>query len=689
MFNRGFVASFLLYSRGLRDEVKQMIRRRKLWLSVLFLFSSLLMTEAQTAPAVTGINALQHDGQTFITWTDVATGSVGANYRYDLYRSTAGPITDLSAATLIQKGIYNNSGQLIGPKPYNQTTRQTATLPMSTIISGGSPLPTWSGAAVHTNLAAETAWYAVVTRDLTGASATSPLVVGSNSLSVGVPESPAPILPILQIPGTSPSRLAGCSVCAVTSASKGQPLWVSLHASGGSAPAWGDYWAYWGDSTMGYQEGTQSMFAVYQNPSGGGFFSGFKNQLIFGPQDEVWSVSGNGGTQTLWYGYYDVPPFTPDTAAHVYPFTQPKLSLIVPWVISHYQADPNRIFGFGRSMGGMGLTTWGIKQPNLFAGIFMIAVPIGPWNFIPEIDFGQALGIISVLSGAKNASWVSGDTFGNYLPGFTITINGQSNRVSSVTDATHLLLTNTYTSTSGSQPYSVTPAPLIDKGTPPSVTLPDGITSFDADTDAAAWVAQDCSRNLPYVAWASGRLDMTHSAQMNAWTNATRLANALRACHYGFSFAWNNGNHSTVGDILNQLSKTYIPQLNKAVSYPAFTNFSLDNNYGDGSRTDGDCNSGTPGPTCYVNNGWNWTGISETATSWSAVISNPLVTATATTDITPRNTQFFHPLAGSTVNWTATGGQSGQVVTDSYGLATIIGLTVSPGSNVITMTIAP
>src|SRR5207248_3828784 len=122
-----------------------------------------------------------------------------------------------------------------------------------------------------------------------------------------------------------------------------------------------------GDSTMGYQDGTQSTFAIYQNPAGN-YNYGFRNQLIMGPQDAVWSESGNALSETFWYGYYAVPNFATDATPHVYPYTRNKLSFPVPWVINHYKLDPNRVFGWGRSMGGMGLTTWAIRQ-NLFAGV--------------------------------------------------------------------------------------------------------------------------------------------------------------------------------------------------------------------------------------------------------------------------------------------------------------------------------
>ena len=70
------------------------------------------------APAevrVTGIRAVCRNGQTFVTWKDVAEGAAGAKYRYDVYRSDQ-PITqkNLLGAELCVRGILNNSAKLFG-----------------------------------------------------------------------------------------------------------------------------------------------------------------------------------------------------------------------------------------------------------------------------------------------------------------------------------------------------------------------------------------------------------------------------------------------------------------------------------------------------------------------------------------------------------------------------------------------
>jgi hypothetical protein len=696
------------------------MRLRKI---ILTLLCADVAARAQTAPAVTAIQAIQHEGQTFITWNDAATGTTGSNYRYDLYRSTSGPITTLGSATLVETVIYNNSAQLIGPKPYNQSIRQNTLYPMSKIQNGGTALPLWSGATVYTNLATASAYYAVITHDITGSSADSVIVPGSNATTTPVSESVAPIQPILQIPGTNPSRMIGCSNCMVTSASIGQPIWLKLHASGGMAAAWGDYWAYWGDSTMGFQDGTQAMYAVYQDVTGDAFDSGFENQLIVTPQDAVWSVGAGGNSsfanaqsETYWYGYNasasvpGVSQLVKDSGAYIFPSTKNKLNLLMPWTIAYYQPDPNRVFAHGISMGGYGVSTWALRQANLFAGAFMGIPIIGPWQKIPQVDFGAALGTVAVINGSTTVNWVSGQNFGIYLNGpntpFNLTINGKTKVVSVVNSPTQLTLTNNWTDTSGDYNYvtgngnGCNGAPACGAGLSTIATsavnlLPDQVTQYNNDTDTPTWVSQNCGRNIPYVAWAAGRLDTTTAGM---WNMSVLFANALETCHLGFSFAWANDYHNTdTSALVEPLTANYASQLHLNVSYPAFTSFSLDSNYGNGNTNNGDCITGnaSQGPICYINFGWAWTTPLDTAASWSTTVTNSQLTTgtcpttncatTATVSITPRNAQSFIVAPGTTVYWSASNGQGGSVVADTYGLATVSGVNLTTSALTITL----
>jgi hypothetical protein len=681
---------------------------------------------AQTAPPVTGIEAIQQNGQTFITWNDATSGAAGATYRYDVYRSTSGPITSVSSATLVQLGVYNNSAQLIGPKPYNQTTRQTTTNPQSTLQNDGTELPLWSGLAVYTNTATAKAYYAVITRDITGATANSPIVAGSNATTTAVSELVSTILPILQIPGTAASRMVGCSNCEVTSASVGKPMWLKLHASGGRAAAWGDYWAYWGNPNMGYQDGTQSMFAVYQDVTGTTFNSGFVDQLIFTPQDAVWTelaggndASASAESETYWFGYNADATFpatynpATNSAAYIFPYTESKLAFILPWTVAHYQPNPNRLFAQGESMGGYGVSTWALRQPNTFAGVFMAIPIIGPWLKLPQIDYGAASGTVSVTNGSSTVTWVSGPNFGAYLAGpttvFNLAINGTLKVVSSVASPTQLALTTAWTGTSGIYSYvtgngtGCDGAPACGAGlttinTTSVDTLPNNVSQYNADTNTPTWIAQNCGLDIPYIGWAAGRLDTTTAGM---WNMSVLFANALETCHFGFSFAWANDIHSAAtAGLLKPLTATYPTQLYLNVSYPAFTSFSLDSSYGNGSTTNGACTTGnaTDGPVCYVNYGWTWTTPTDTATSWSTAVKNSQITSgtcpttscatTATVSLTARNTQSFKPAPGSTVTWKATGGQSGSVTVDTYGLTTVPGIKLTTTATTVTLTAA-
>lgn len=572
-----------------------------LWLVLFHAARVAVAQQAQNAPAVTNLRAIQHDGQTFITWTDAAIGTAGSHYRYDLYRSTNGPILTLSRATLVQRGIFNNSAQLIGPKPFSQATRQNPALPMAKIQNGGTPLATWSGIAVYTNEATASAYYSVITRDVTNAEQPSPLS-RSNSLTVAVAESPASIVPVLQVPSTDPTRKPSC--CSI-SGKPHLPLWLRLHGSGGRAAAVGDLYAYWGDSSMGYQDGIQSMFAIYEDHSGSAIANLGTRQLILTPQDAVWSIDGNSASETYWYGYRDIPNFARDRNAHIYPFTQAKLAFILPWAIRHYTADPNRVYGISESMGGYGQAQWSLKHADIFAAIFMRVPILGPWSRIPSL--------------------------------IDVTPNGHPRIVDTATD-----------------------------------TLPDG-TLYDQDTDVATRLGRDCSRKLPYVSWSSGRNDRT-LANHRMWSYSIQLANALRACHYGFSFIWGNGVHdgATAG-LENALVEQYQAAFSKDVSYPAFTNFSLDGNYGEGDPTDGALSG-------CVNCGWQWKVISDAATSWSASFTNTQVTSRSTTDVTPRNTQLFKLQPGTSVKWSTSTGQKGVAVADSHGLVTAFAVEVVAGT---------
>lgn len=346
---------------------------------ILGVFFAALSAVAADAPPVTGIAAIHHNGQTFVTWTDAATGADGANYRYKVYRSTS-PITDaasLAAGTLIQDGIFNNSGQRAAQYPFTQATRQDGTKLMSIIQQGacgtppatacGTALSAFAGLAVHTATGTGAAYYAVITHDRTGAVTDSPVSAGNNAMTFPVSESAGTRVPLKYYDSADATHRT--STGSSITGTGNLPLWFKLHASGGcgNAITVGDLWQFWGDSTMGYQEGVQNAFSVFED-HGSSLFG--QKTLIAVTCDTAWTSDGLGQLETNWFGYLAVPLGSSDPAPRAQPTTEAQLNWLIDWAVSHYGADRNKIYGWGQSMGGWGTSTWTVRHPEIFAAVF-------------------------------------------------------------------------------------------------------------------------------------------------------------------------------------------------------------------------------------------------------------------------------------------------------------------------------
>ena len=136
----------------------------------------------------TGLAALHHDGQTFLTWNAPA----GTGWTYRLYRASQ-PISqgaDLASATLVgavgdstwcDRRLSRIEGQFYG----------------FCADSGAAPLASNQGLFVHTPAAPGTAWYAV-TVQLAGHAEDLVAAPGTNALAGPVTEVPAVPRPVYQ-----------------------------------------------------------------------------------------------------------------------------------------------------------------------------------------------------------------------------------------------------------------------------------------------------------------------------------------------------------------------------------------------------------------------------------------------------------------------------------------------------------
>lgn len=305
-------------------------------------------------PSVTSLKAVCRNGQTFITWKDAADGEAGATYRYALYRSEA-PITreNLARAELCYQGVPNHSGMQFGIAFYAKA-RLDPKRPMAVIEEGAPPLPPWSGLAVRTVRKDGRAYYAVVATDAKSQPLGS-VVPGESATTVAVEEKVAPIQPIRIASASDGTRITGKA---------GLPLTVSLHGSqstGGAAGSSGDIYLWFGTPEMGWRDGLPGIFAVYEQAG---------KSLILFPRDAIEHPQGDGVIETCWFGYYCVPVGATHQEPRAYPFTENRLAWMIEWTLRKYQADPQRVYSVGQSMGGMAATQFSWRRPDLFAAVY-------------------------------------------------------------------------------------------------------------------------------------------------------------------------------------------------------------------------------------------------------------------------------------------------------------------------------
>ncbi|MCG3179181.1 MAG: hypothetical protein BIFFINMI_01514 [Phycisphaerae bacterium] len=329
-------------------------------LTVLLACAAALADDAKVA----NVKAVSHDGQTFVTWTDVAEGEAGKDFRYNLYRSDQ-PITQdsLAAAELAISGIENNSACQYG-YGMNAKSRIEPKRPMAIIVAGGQPLPEWSGLAVRTVEKDGRSFYAVVATDLSG-KAVSQVVPSQSATTEAVEEKVAPIQPIKI--GDSATRGQYAAVVKVTGA-KNLPLMVNLHASsaqGGPGYDHGDYYLMWSRRDWGYRDGLPWEFTVHERDYG----KDVGRRLEFNSRETMVRPDGMSTVETYWFGYYCKPQGSNDPP-RAYNFTEMRALWMVRWVIDRYGVDPNRVYATGGSMGAWGSSTFAFRQAGLFAAVY-------------------------------------------------------------------------------------------------------------------------------------------------------------------------------------------------------------------------------------------------------------------------------------------------------------------------------
>ncbi|MCY7409121.1 MAG: putative metal-binding motif-containing protein, partial [Chitinophagales bacterium] len=215
-----------------------------------------------------------------------------------------------------------------------------------------------------------------------------------------------------------------------------------------------------------------------------------------------------------------------------------------------------------------------------------------------------------------------------------------------------------------------------------------GIKTYDA-LNGGKVINDNPDREYPFIYSINGKLD-----KQVGWTEKTIWYDSVNNNHFGGWFFWDsrdhNGDNGTWDTDNFDVFKYY-----KNRSFPAISNCSLNEDFGNGDGNTGSAYGTLNGAVDWVNE------ITETTTSWTAKLfvrdlikRNGLIEVypdSCTADVTPRRRQQFKPVAGSTINYTVSHKgstvQTGSVLYQGNALV-IPGLKIYKDTSVINLTIS-
>ncbi len=187
-------------------------------------------------------------------------------------------------------------------------------------------------------------------------------------------------------------------------------------------------------------------------------------------------------------------------------------------------------------------------------------------------------------------------------------------------------------------------------------------------------------KSIGFLSFCNGKND-----NAIGWEQAVDFVNALQRTRQPHLFIWGQGGHSQRTVLPKNGSERHmVIDARNDQSLPAFTRCTLDNLYGNGDPEDGD-SAGQVNRYLY----WETDDLVDTVDQWeiSVALMDTAPGESCQVDITPRRLQNFYVMPGVVVgyiNIDVNSGEvvdSGEVMTDEYGLVTIPQTVVSQGGN--------
>jgi len=337
----------------------------------------------------------------------------------------------------------------------------------------------------------------------------------------------------------------------------------------------------------------------------------------------------NPDEQMWWYGYHPGYDFGPSltsipTGGTVIDYTQRRVLHTLRWARANFAVDTTRVYSFGYSLGGTFALRLALAHPDLVAAAMAS---------IAKLDF-------SFMSEPLDSSCFNPD--GPYRP---------------ILDRMWGTVAENLPSSEGPPVYAIT-----------------------NEDSLAAWSEQ---RGTSFAVLFSGRHD-----EVVGWKERLGYFESMRSHRQGHMEFWDNRNHygTIPGAMGPNFDPSYLYRFRSTLSFPAFSNCSIDNVVGDGTAASGDSVGTLNGymdwdPAVVDSaNGWVVTLMTRGLTTLWGPLAAP---ALAYADITPRRLQRFHPAPGAFVGYEVRRVsdnavlQSGAVLVDRLGLVTIPSVPVS------------
>ncbi len=317
------------------------------------MLAALAVASISPAATVTGLGALHHDGQTFLTWTSPP----GTGWAYRVYTSAAPVLAsaDLDQATLVS---------VVGDSTWcDRRLYGVLGLPFAYHVDSLAPsLGPDRGLCVVTPAASGSSYYAVTLGTLTGPEDRT-IVPGTNALASPVVETLAAPRPVFQFPlPVGPGQYVAIYTMWVSHVAT--PLFPAMInrpggafdcavRAGGPPPD---------NSLLLSFHSRQASFlnAIYSTGHPGEWVLGLDDPL---PTRDI---------DSFWYGYhedYDLTmPLNPTPATgEVCGYTDRRVYYTLRWALRNFGIDSTRVYEYGFSMGAMGGFYFALRHPGAIA----------------------------------------------------------------------------------------------------------------------------------------------------------------------------------------------------------------------------------------------------------------------------------------------------------------------------------